>query len=50
MKKTWLLALLVGFSALSVSCSDDAGDESNRGEQDQPQGDATYALTCVNPD
>lgn len=50
MKKTWLLALLVGFSALSVSCSDDAGDESNRGEQDQPQGNATYALTCVNPD
>lgn len=50
MKKTWLLALLVGFSAVSVSCSDDAGDESNRGEQDQPQGDATYALTCVNPD
>ena len=50
MKKTWLLALLVGFSALSVSCSDDAGDESNRGEQDQNQGNATYALTCVNPD
>lgn len=46
MKKTWILALLVGFSAMSLSCSDDAGDKS----KDEPQEQTlTYALSCVSP-
>ncbi len=47
MKKTWLLALLVGFSAISAACSDDAGDKSKEEQKDE---NATYALSCVNPD
>ncbi len=47
MKKTWLLALLVGFSAISAACSDDAGDKS---KEEQKNENASYALSCVNPD
>lgn len=50
MKKTWLLALLVGFSALSVSCTDDAGKSSSDDDITLPGvEDVTYALTCTNP-